>query len=84
MRWLSAPANKSVVYDQHDHRADYSDEHAVNVESSHAGVTESVENPTANDRSDDPENNIQHNAFTALIDQFTGDESADQSHYQPR
>ena len=84
MRWLNAPANESVVYDQHNHRTNHSDKHAVNVESSHAGMTESVEKPTSNYRPDDTEDDIQENAFTSLIDQFTGDESADQSQYQPR
>jgi len=84
MRWLNAPAKKSVVYDQHNHRTNYSDEHAVNVESGHARVTESVKKPTSNDSPDDPEGNIQQKTFTTLIDQFTGDESGDQSQYQPR
>jgi hypothetical protein len=79
MRWLDAPAKESVVYDQHNHSANHSHEHAINVESSHASVTNSVEQPTSNDRPDDSEDNIQQNTFTALIDQFTGDESGDQS-----
>jgi hypothetical protein len=84
MRWLSAAANESVVYDQHNHRTNHSDKHAVNVESSHARVTERVKKPTSNDRPDDTEDNIQQNTFTTLIDQFTGDESGDQSQYKPR
>jgi hypothetical protein len=79
MRWLSAPANESVVYDQHNHRANHCHKHAVNVESGHAGVTDSVKKPTSNNRPDDTEDNIQQNAFTTLIDQLTGDETGDQS-----
>jgi hypothetical protein len=79
MRWLHAPAKESVVYDQHNHGANHSDEHAIDVESSHASVAESIEKPTSNDRPDDSQDDIQQNTFTALVDQFTGNEPGDQS-----
>ena len=72
-----AATNYSVI-EQKDHDGpDYSDKHAVEIETSNALRTELREKEAPHEGADDTENDIQEDALTRLIDDLACDEPSD-------
>jgi len=63
-----------VVYHQEKHRTADRDNNAVQAQTRYAYRTEHVKNPTADNRADYTEENVEHDALAVVIDQVTGDE----------
>jgi len=61
-----------VINDEQDHSSDNRDEHAVEVE---AGLAEKLEQPTSDQRSHDPKNDVEKEAFPFFIHDLAGDEA---------
>jgi hypothetical protein len=66
-----------VIDDQHDHRANYRDEDAVDVNTGNASRTHRDENPSADERSDDSQNDVANQPFAGLVDNLAADEARD-------
>ena len=57
-----------MVHDQNHGGADGCDEQAFEIESSYAAFPKAVEEPTADHRPSDPQQNVQNDALAAPID----------------
>jgi len=65
-----------MVNNQQKSRSGASDKYAIEIQTRYARITEHVEDPASDNCSDDPEQNVEHNAFAVMIDQVTRDEAS--------
>jgi hypothetical protein len=72
-----------VPYNKHEHCANHSDEQAIQIQAGHTAVTECVEQPTTDDRADDSQDDVEENAFAAIVDNFASDETSQESEDDP-
>jgi len=72
-----------VIDDQDDDGTNDGYKDAVEVDASHANVTEGVEQPAAEDGAKDPKNDVHDDALAGLVDDFAGDETRDQPKNNP-
>jgi len=63
-----------MVDHQEKHRSANGNHNAVQVQTRYACRAEHVKNPTADNRSDYTEENVEHNTLAVVIDQVAGDE----------
>jgi hypothetical protein len=80
---VRAPSHDCVIDDQHNDRADYSDKHAVNIETGHAGRAHRSENKASDNCSDYAKDDVQKKPLTGSVDDFTGDKSGDEAQDDP-
>jgi hypothetical protein len=73
-----------VVHDEDHSGADSRDDHAIEIESSHAPHSEDVEEPATNNCSADPKKNVQDDALSGPIDDFAGNEASNEPKDDPR
>jgi hypothetical protein len=66
-----------VIEDQHDHRTNYGNEDAVDANTVNAGRTHRGENPSADECSDDSENDVANQPFAGLVNKLAADEARD-------
>ena len=59
---------------KHD-RAHHGYDYARQIQLGYAGFSKKVEEPTADDRADDPQQDIQNHPLAPVIDQVTGNET---------
>jgi hypothetical protein len=57
-----------MVDDQKDNGAASGNQYAMEVQSVHSDVTEHMKQPTAYDRSDDAQENVENETFTTPVD----------------
>src|SRR5208282_4020489 len=69
----------SVIDDQRYYRANHGDEDAVDVNAGNAGRTHHGENPSADERSDDSQNDVANQPFAGLVYDLAADEARDWS-----
>src|ERR1700736_5282185 len=74
---------KRTTEQQDDDRADYRDEHAVEVEAGHSRLAEGGEEPAADDRADDAKQDVDEQPLAGLVDDLAGDEAGNQSEDDP-
>src|SRR5258706_2669978 len=79
----SAGRDEHMVDPQHDDGADHGDEHAVEIEAGHANRAEGMEDEAADQRADDPEQDVDEEAGAAPVDDLARDPARDQAEYQP-
>jgi hypothetical protein len=64
-----------MVKDEDDDRAQYSDEHAVDIETGNTFSAEESKQPSPNNRTHYAKDNVENESLAALIDNFAGDEA---------
>jgi hypothetical protein len=72
-----------VINDKNDHRANDGDEHAVEVQSADTFSAEERKDPTADDRPDDAEHDIQHHSLAFLVNNAASDKARNQAENDP-
>jgi hypothetical protein len=72
-----------VIDDKNDHRANDGDEHAVEVQSADTFSAEERKDPTADDRPDDAEHDIQHHSLAFLVNNAASDKARNQAENDP-
>jgi signal transduction histidine kinase len=68
-------ATDGVIDDEQKHCADHRDQEAVDVQAGDARMPEGAEQPTADERADDAEDDVHQDALTRLVDDLARDES---------
>jgi signal transduction histidine kinase len=66
---------QGVIDDEEKDGADHRDQQAVNVQPGDTRVPESAEQPAADERPDDAEDDVHEDALTRLVDDLAGDEA---------
>src|SRR5271166_2937700 len=77
------PPPYQVIRNQKEHCPNHCHEEAIKVQASHSGSSESVEEEAADYSADDPQDNVENNAFAGFIDQFATDEAREQAQDDP-
>jgi len=72
-----------MIDEQHDNRARNSHQNAVEIQTGYAGHTEGIEQPSANHRTNDTEDDVDYQAIAGLVDEFAGNESRYESENYP-
>jgi hypothetical protein len=72
-----------VINDKNNHRANDGDEHAVEVQSADTFSAKERKDPTADDRPDDAEHDIQHHSLAFLVNNAASDKARNQTEYDP-
>src|SRR5262245_4360715 len=80
----SATPGDRVIDEQHDDRSHDRDEHRVDVEPRDSRAADMGEDVAAHESADDPENDVEDAALTALINDPARDEARDQAENNPR
>jgi hypothetical protein len=80
---LRPAADQCVIYKKENHRTDDGDQNAVDIHASHSSHPEELKQITPDDSPDDAEQDIQYQAFAALIHELAGDKSRDKAEYNP-
>jgi hypothetical protein len=80
---VCAPTTDKVIDDKNDHRANDGDEHAVEVQSADTFSAEERKDPTADDRPDDAEHDIQHHSLAFLVNNAASDKARNQAENDP-
>jgi hypothetical protein len=78
------PTEQPVVYDEEHSGTGGRDHHAVEIEPGHAPHSEGVEEPAANNCSDNPKKSVQDDALSGPIDDFAGNEAGNEPKDNPR
>jgi hypothetical protein len=65
-----------VIENQDNHGTDYSYQDAVKIQTRHWVRSKDAEEISADDRSDDPENDVENYAFARFVDELAPDESS--------
>src|ERR1700674_5837135 len=78
----SGSADRMVNHQEH-HRSGNRDTNAVEIQARYACRAEHLKKPTADNRADYTQQNVEHNALAVVIDQVAGDEPGDQSKQNP-
>lgn len=78
-----ASALYGVIDEQNDDRTDHCDEHTVEIKSGNSGSPDHAKDKAANNRSDNPENDIENHTLARFVDYFARDETRYQTQDQP-
>jgi len=78
------PAEQRVIDGEEHNGAERRDDDAIEIESGHAAHSEDVEEPTADNCSADPKQNVQDDALAGPIDDFAGNEAGNEPNDDPR
>ena len=76
-------AHYGMVDDEHDHRADDSNEDAVEVQTCNRSGAEGREQIATHDRPDDAEYEIENEPLTRFVDDLACDETGDETQNEP-
>ena len=68
-----------MIYNQENDSPQRRDQEAMQVEAVHTNMAEHMKQPTADDRADNTEQDIQHNTFAPMVYDMAGDKSCNQS-----
>ena len=66
-----------MINDQYHHRTNYGEEDAVDINTGNPGRTHRGENPSADNCSDDSENDVANQTFASPIDNLAADKARD-------
>jgi hypothetical protein len=80
---LRSAADQCVIDKKEYHCTDDGDQNAVDIHASHSSHPEELKQISSDDSPDDAEQDIQYQAFAALIHELAGDKSCDQAEYNP-
>ena len=69
----------SVVNDKDENRSDCRYKYAVDIDAGYTMSTKSTEQPSADHRPNDAENDVQEHPFARMIHDFAADKSGNQS-----
>jgi hypothetical protein len=72
-----------MVHYQNDYRTDDGNRNAADIDTRDTPVTETLEDCTADDRPDNPEDNIKNQAPAAAVDDLASDEARNETDYEP-
>jgi hypothetical protein len=73
-----------VIRNKKEHCPNHCHEKAIDIQARHSGSFESVEEEAADYSANDPQDNVENNAFAGFIDQFAANEAGQQSQDDPR
>jgi hypothetical protein len=73
-----------VIDEEYYHRANYCHNQTVDIEASYAVGPEETEQPPADNSADDSQNDVENKTFSRLVDDFTSDETCNQTQHDPR
>jgi hypothetical protein len=77
------PASDGVPEEEQDDRADHGDKKTPNVKSGHAGCSNFLEEPAANQRADNAQHDVQGNALAASVNDFACEKSGKKAQHDP-
>jgi hypothetical protein len=80
---VSAPTTDKVIDDKNNHGAYDGDEHAVEVQPADTFSAKERKDPTADDRPDDAEHDIQHHSLAFLVHNPASDKARNQAENDP-
>ena len=76
-------SSDQVIHNEHDDSADYGDEHAPKIEPRDTCPAETLEQPATNNASDNPQDNVEEEAFPLSVYDLASYETGDQSENDP-
>jgi hypothetical protein len=79
----SAMARHRIVDQQHHHRTNDCNDHAVNVQTSHAAGTKQTEQKATDERADDAQGDVEPETLAVFVDDLAPDETGNQAKYDP-
>ncbi len=78
------PSSYNVIRNKKEHCPNHCHEKAIDIQARHSGSSKSVEEEAADYSANDPQNNVEDNAFAGFIDQFATNEAGQQAQNDPR
>jgi hypothetical protein len=79
----SPTARYRIVDQQHDYRTDDCNDHAVDVQTTHAARTKQTKQESTDERADDSQGYVQPEALALLVDNLAPDITGNQAKYDP-
>jgi hypothetical protein len=74
-----------MINEEDNDRSNYGDEKAINIKARYARcVKKTCEDKAAYERADDPQDNVKHQPFPGLINEFASNKARNQSQHNPR
>jgi hypothetical protein len=77
-------ASNYVISNQEQYCANHGHKEAIDIQARHAGSSESVEEKAADHSADNPQDNVENNAFAGLVYEFAANEAGYQAEDDPR
>jgi hypothetical protein len=75
--------DQRVIDKQENHRADHGNQNAVDIKASHSDHPKELKQISSDDSADNAEQDIQYQAFAALVHELARNKSCDQAEYYP-
>jgi hypothetical protein len=79
----SAMARHRIVDQQHHHRTNDCNDHAVDVQAIDAACTKQTEHKATDERANDAQGDVEPEALAVFVDDFAPDETGNQAKYDP-